>query len=106
MEDSWRHASVTSNRSIDEQVNAVQQSNLLEMNPSYGVLPRLNEKAEQTANEANEYVNSPEESTTVVEEYECIDVSPTPKEKPKVAKKPSLTFKNTRMCNDYEINYI
>ena len=105
LEDSCRHASITSDIT-DHQVNTGQRSNLLEMNPSYGVLPRLDEKAEQTATtskEANEYFNCP---TTVAEEYECIDVSPSPKEKSKVAKKQSLTFNNTEMSNDYENNYI
>ena len=92
LEDSWSAA--TNDIADGKHKTLGQQPSLLEINPSYGVLPDIPE-------------NEAETNKVVDGEYEYIDVSPTSNEKPQSPlKKTPLTSKESEPLNDYEVPYI
>lgn len=128
MEDSWYAAP---SDSTDGKFHAHQLSTLMQINPSYGVLSRITENAEETevtttkavvyvngdpkqntenvqkteaaTTKALRYVNNP---TVVAEEYEYMNVSRSSTDQPQISKKQQLTYNDSELSNEYEINYI
>ena len=101
LEDSWYAPScdITDTKSqVDHEASS------LRINPAYGVLLRAT-KNEETEATASVYVNDPEQSTVVAEEYENLNLSPSSPAKPLASKKQSKNFNNSEVSNDYEIHY-
>ena len=97
LEDSWYAPSCDI---TDAKSQVDHEASSLRINPAYGVLLRVTENEE-----ASVYVNDPEQSTVVAEEYENLNLSPSSPAKPLASKKQSKNFNNSEVSNDYEIHY-
>ena len=121
LEDSW---CASTSDTTDGKPKACQEPCILQINPSYGVLPSIPESTEEEAKEAktkaavyvndpkqgmavdNVYANDPKQSKAIVEEYEYIDVSPTSTEHSQILKQQTLTYNDSELSADYEDSYI
>ena len=52
------------------------------------------------------YVNDPQQTTAVAEEYEYMCISPSSTEQPQTPNKQPMTVNDSEHMNDYEVNYI
>ena len=106
LEDSW---SATPRDSTDGKHNNVQQSTLLQINPSYGVIPKPIKNAKETEAstiKVDVYVNDPQQITAVAEEYEYISISPSSTEQPRLPTKQSMADNDLECSDDYENHYL
>ena len=121
--DGWLEDTWSADTTDGEPKACEDQSCRLQVNPSYGVLPSIPEdetKAEATKatavyvndtkqNSGVVYANDPQHSRAIVEEYEYIDVSPTPPEHFQPPKQQTLTdtlSANYEMSANYENHMI
>ena len=101
LEDSWYAPSCDI---TDAKSQVDHEASSLRINPAYGVLLRATEN-EETEGTTSVYVNDPEQSSVVAEEYENLNLSPSSPAKPLASKKQSKNLNNSELSNDYEIHY-
>ena len=107
IEDSWSAASHYSTDGKHSDVH--QQPSLLQINPSYGVIPKpiKNVKETETSTiKVDVYVNDPQQITAVTEEYEYISISPSSTEQPQLPTKQSMVDNDLECSDDYENDYL
>ena len=106
LEDSW---SAALHNKTDGKHNNVQQPSLLQINPSYGVIPKPIKNAKETESstiKVDVYVNDPQQTTAVAEEYEYISISPSSTEQPQLPTKQSMIDNDLDCSDDYENHYL
>ena len=107
LEDSW---SAASRYSTDgKHSDARQQPSLLQINPSYGVIPKPIKNAKETETSTinvDVYVNDPQQTTAVAEEYEYMSISPSSTEQPRLPTKQSMIDNDLECSDDYENDYL
>ena len=103
LEDSWCAAS--SSNIYDGKSWVDHEPRSLQINPAYGVSPRITENAEETEATAYVYVNDSKQSTVIAEEYENLNLSPSSAAQSLSPKKQSQNINESELSNEYEIHY-